>query len=87
MQFLVPHGGIVDPETLETESMGFTLQEGRFLHMSSSVDMENNVTVSCAGAVLVYLQRRRTADMLPGNGTSDLFKIRSVEMFGLNDTM
>lgn len=67
--------------------MGFTLQEGRLLHMSSSVDMENFITVSCAGAVIAYLQRRRTADMIPGNGASDLFKIRSLEMFGLKDTM
>lgn len=55
--------------------------------MSSSVDMENFITVSCAGAVIAYLQRRRTADMIPGNGASDLFKIRSLEMFGLKDTM
>lgn len=87
MQFFIPHSGIIDPENMESEAMGFTLQEGRLLHISSSVDMENPVTVSCAGAVLSYLQRRRTTDMLPMNGASDLFKIRSVEMFGLNDTM
>lgn len=87
VQFFIPHGGIIDPENLESEAMGVTLQEGRLLHISSSVDMENPVTVSCAGAVLAYLQRRQTADILPINGISELFKIRSVEMFGLNDTM
>lgn len=87
MQFLVPHGGIIGPEEMETEATGFTLQEGRLLHMSSSVDMENAVTIGCAGAILTHLQRRRATDMIPGNRTSDLFRINSVRMFGLKDTM
>ncbi|ODM16931.1 hypothetical protein SI65_07896 [Aspergillus cristatus] len=87
MQFLVPHGGIIGPEEMETEATGFTLQEGRLLHMSSSVDMENAVTIGCAGAILTHLQRRRATDMIPGNRGSDLFRINSVRMFGLKDTM
>lgn len=87
MQFFVPHGGIIGPEEMEAEAMGFTLQEGRLLHMSSSVDMENAVTIGCAGAVLTYLQRRRTTDMIPGKVASDLFKVKSVKMLGLSDTM
>lgn len=87
MQFLVPHGGIIGPDELEAESMGFTLQEGRVLNMSSSVDLDNVVTVGCAGAILTYLQRRRATDIVPGNRSSGLFKISSVQMFSLKDTM
>lgn len=87
MQFFIPHGGIIGTEEMETEARGFTLQEGRLLHMSGSVDMENAVTIGCAGAVLAYLQRRRTIDMIPGTESSDLFKVKSVKMFGLKDTM
>lgn len=87
MQFLVPHGGIIGPEEMEAEAMGFTLQEGRLLYMSSSVDMENAVTIGCAGAVLTYLQRRRATDTIPGKVASDLLKVKSVKMFGLKDTM
>ena len=86
MQFFVPHGGIMGPEQLESEAMGFTLQEGRLLHMSSSVDIDNTVAIGCAGAIITYLQRRRATDMIPGRG-SDLFKINSVKMFGLQDIM
>lgn len=86
MQFFVPHGGIIGPEQLDAETMGFTLQEGRLLHMSSSVDIENAVTIGCAGAILTHLQRRRATEMIPGRG-SDSFKINSVKMFGLQDTM
>lgn len=87
MQFLVPQGGIIGPEEMETEATGFTLQEGRLLHMSSSVDMENAVTIGCAGAILTHLQRRRATDMIPGNRASDLLRINPVRMFGLKDTM
>jgi len=87
MQFLVPHGGIIGPGEMETEATGFTLQEGRLLHMSSSVDMENAVTIGCAGAIITHLQRRRVTDIIPGNRASDLLRINSVRMFGLQDTM
>ncbi|RJE19961.1 hypothetical protein PHISCL_07701 [Aspergillus sclerotialis] len=87
LQFLVPHNGMISPEHLDTESMGFTLQEGRLLHMSSSVDMENVVTIGCAGAVLTYLQRRRATEPNLGNATSDAYAVKSVEMFGLKETV
>lgn len=87
MRFLVPHGGIIEPDEMETEATGFTLQEGRLLHMSSSVDLENSVTIGCSGAILTHLQRRRATDMILGNRASDLFRVNSVKMFGLKDTM
>lgn len=87
MQFFVPHGGIIGSEEMETEATSLTLQEGRLLHMSSSVDMENAITIGCAGAILTHLQRRRATDMVPGNRASDLFSINSLRMFGLQDTM
>lgn len=83
LQFMVPHDGITESEQVDTEDVGFTAQEGRFLHMSSSVDMENVVTVGCAGAVLVYLQRRRSEISLEGRG----FRVNAVEMFSLEGTM
>lgn len=87
LQFLVPHNGMISPEHLDTESTGFTLQEGRLLHMSSSVDMENVVTIGCAGAVLTYLQRRRAMEPSLGNATSDAYAVKSVEMFNLKGTV
>ncbi|KAI9924802.1 MutS protein msh5 [Aspergillus wentii] len=87
IQFLVPHTGLLDSEQLDAESLGFTLQEGRLLHMSSSIDMENIITVGCAGAILTYLQRRRTAEPNSGSRSSDTFRVSSVEMLTLKSTM
>ncbi|KAF7180538.1 hypothetical protein CNMCM7691_009829 [Aspergillus felis] len=87
MKFFVPHNGLIDPEQLEAESLGFTLQEGRLLHMASSIDMENTVTIGCAGAVLAYLQRRRTIDSITTLGSAGAYQVRSVEMFSLKGTM
>lgn len=87
IKFLVPHSGLIDPDQIDDESLGFTLQEGRLLHMASSIDMENTVTVGCAGAVLAYLQRRRTTESMTSIGSVDNFQVRSVEMFSLTGTM
>ncbi|RLL94950.1 hypothetical protein CFD26_102223 [Aspergillus turcosus] len=87
IKFFVPHNGLIDPEQLDAESLGFTLQEGRLLHMASSIDMENTVTIGCAGAVLAYLQRRRTTDSITALGSTGAYQVRSVEMFSLKGTM
>ncbi|GIJ83914.1 mutS protein msh5 [Aspergillus pseudoviridinutans] len=87
MKFFVPHNGLIGPEQMEAESLGFTLQEGRLLHMASSIDMENTVTIGCAGAVLAYLQRRRTTDSITTLGSTGSYQVRSVEMFSLKGTM
>ncbi|KAF7718142.1 Uncharacterized protein PECH_005592 [Penicillium ucsense] len=85
-RFLVPDGGLGDYDEVDPQDIGFSAQEGRLLHVSSSVDLENIVSVGCAGAVLADLQRRRA---LTGSvGVIDnTFKIRHLEMFSLRDTM
>lgn len=87
IQFLVPHNGMISADQLDTENVGFTPEEGRLLHMSSSVDMDNNITIGCAGAVLTYLQRRRATESSLMDMVSETYRVKSVEMFGLKDTM
>ncbi|KAL5336958.1 muts domain V-domain-containing protein [Aspergillus crustosus] len=86
-KFLVPHNGLVDTDQLDTENVDFTLQEGRHLHMASYLDLENKVTLGCAGAILTYLQRRRSSDMVAGGATSELYQVTSLEMSTLSGTM
>ncbi|KAL3463308.1 muts domain V-domain-containing protein [Aspergillus heterothallicus] len=88
-KFLVPHGGLVDTDQLDNENLDFTLQEGRHLHMASFLDLENKVTLGCAGAILTYLQRRRSSDLIAGDtaSASELYQIRSFEMSALSGTM
>ncbi|KAJ5392024.1 hypothetical protein N7509_007514 [Penicillium cosmopolitanum] len=90
LRFLVPDSGISGPEEMNPEDMGFGVHEGRLLHISSSVDMDNPITLGCVGAVLGYLQRRRaTGTSIDPIGPTDEcpFQVRSLEMFSLENTM
>lgn len=87
LRFFVPQTGLADTEEVNPDDMGFTLHEGRLLHVSSSIDMENPVTVGCAGAVLSYLQRRRATTTSVGPLETCPFRVRYLEMFSLQDTM
>lgn len=90
LRFLVPDGGISGPQEMNPEDMGFTVHEGRLLHISSSVDMDNPITLGCVGAILGYLQRRRSpaTSMDPIGPTDECpFQVRSLEMFSLENTM
>lgn len=86
IRFYVPQTGLVGPEEVNSEEIGFTLREGRLLHMSSSVDMENPVTIGCVGAILTYLQRRRAAASTAPGETSK-YRVQAVQMFKLQNTM
>ncbi|KAE8373016.1 DNA mismatch repair protein Msh5 [Aspergillus bertholletiae] len=87
IRFLVPHNGLIDLEQMDTESLDFTLQDGRFLHMPGAIDLENKVTIGCAGAVLTHLQRRKATISASNNEASVYFQVRAVEMISLQRTM
>lgn len=87
LRFLVPHNGLIGPEEVSDEDFGFTLHEGRLHYISSIIDMENPVTIGCAGALLTYLQKRKAASTGMENINSCAFRVRFLEMFSLKDTM
>lgn len=87
IRFFVPSSGLAGPEEVNPEDMGFSLQEGRLLHISSSVDMENPVTIGCAGAVLTHLQRRRATAASVGPLEGFSFRVRYMQMFSLRDSL
>lgn len=85
-KFLVPHNGLVDTDQMDSENMDFTLEEGRHLHMASFLDLDNKVTLGCAGTILTYQQRRRSSDLVSGTD-SGLYQVTSFEMSTLSGTM
>ncbi|KAJ5091752.1 DNA mismatch repair protein MutS core [Penicillium alfredii] len=86
-RFFVPQNSLAGPEEVNIDEIGFTLQEGKLLHISSAVDIENPVSMGCAGAILTYLQRRRATGPIVGDITGCSFRVRSLEMFNLRNTM
>ena len=63
-------------------------QHGQLLHLSGWVNTESTISLGCAGALLAFLQRKRSSTFLPGdNNAASLFHIGTIEMFTLAGTM
>ncbi|KAF2842516.1 hypothetical protein M501DRAFT_949091 [Patellaria atrata CBS 101060] len=87
-----PHVTFVVPGDVTGEDGGGdgkgTGQQGLLLRLSGWVDVESRLTVGCAGAVISYLQRRRATAYLPGDrAASAMFRISTIEMYTLKDSM
>ncbi|KAJ6145414.1 hypothetical protein N7470_009309 [Penicillium chermesinum] len=87
MRFFVPHSGIAGPDEGGIENIGFTLNEGRLLHISSAINTENPVTLGCVGAILNYLQKRRATNFNAESSEACSPRIHFLKMFNLKDTI
>lgn len=85
IQSLVPSDGLTD-EQITMENAGFTSQKEKLLRLAGHIDLENTVSLGCAGAILTYLQRRRTSEYLLLMAFPAVLG-RSVESFTLKGTM
>jgi DNA mismatch repair protein MSH5 len=86
VRFVVP--GEVDPyESYEQGlEMGFTARQGKMLGLASKIDLDSEVSVGCAGAILMYLKRRRSGVDVH-NTRMTRWRISEVGMFELEGTM
>lgn len=88
VKFLVPGENINYEENIHADEVGLTNRQGRLLQMSAWLDLDNKVSVSCAGAVISYLQRKRASEYLQDDPAAQLaYRISHVEMFTFKDTM
>ena len=63
-------------------------RQGQILRLSGWINLDSSLTVGCAGAVLSYIQRRRATAYLPGDGeASGTFRVDTIEMFSLSESM
>jgi len=86
--FVVPGEDTAYEEYGDGYETGFTRHQGKLLRLSGWVDVESQVSVGCAGAVLTYLQRRRAVQYLPGDEDAfRAFRISAIEMFTLDGIM
>ncbi|PGH21494.1 hypothetical protein AJ80_03162 [Polytolypa hystricis UAMH7299] len=87
-RFLVPGETFSGGQNQDGEDVGFTEQQGRLLNLGGSIDIENPVSIGCAGAIVTYLQRRKTTNPEPGDtAAEEAFRIRSIEMISLQGMM
>lgn len=62
-------------------------KQGQLLRLSGWINMESRLTVGCAGAVLSYIQRRRSTTYLPHDQEAAGFRVAAIEMFSLSGSM
>ncbi|KAK0104513.1 MutS protein msh5 [Cadophora gregata] len=61
---------------------------GKLMRLAGWIDLDSELTLGCAGAVMEYLGRRRSVDYLPNDEEALVaFRIRAVETFALSDLM
>jgi DNA mismatch repair protein MSH5 len=100
MTFAVPGDVVAAEGEIVDEDVGL---QDQLLRLAGWIDIESRLTVSlqannqgcpnshqigCAGAVLSYLQRSRANIYLPGDAAAHrMFRISTMEMFSLRDTM
>ncbi|KAJ8127600.1 hypothetical protein O1611_g6036 [Lasiodiplodia mahajangana] len=80
---------VVDDPVLEDDNhQSRGSRQGQLMRLATSVNLDSHLTIGCAGAVLNDIQRRRTMQYLPNDPDALLaFRIRSVEMFSLFNSM
>lgn len=88
VEFMVPGDVPMPHEYSDAHDRDMAGAHANLMRLSNWISMDSRFTVGCAGAVLSYLQRRRVARFLPGDAVAQaLFRITTLEMFSLRDTM
>jgi len=88
VKFLVPGEDERYTEQNYADEMGLTAGRGRTLHVSGCINLENQVSVGCAGAVITYLQRLRQSEYLQGDPAAEqAYQVLRIETFSVKDTM
>ncbi|KAH7330304.1 muts domain V-domain-containing protein [Rhexocercosporidium sp. MPI-PUGE-AT-0058] len=61
---------------------------GRQMRLAGCIDLDSELTIGCAGAVMEYIGRRKSVDYLPNDEAAlAAFRIRSLELFSLSDML
>ena len=82
--FAVPGDVVAHEDDYTAGDAGFVGRQAQLLRLAGWINMESRFTVGCAGAVLSYLQRRRSTTFLPGDQAQGaMFRVATVEMFSL----
>lgn len=80
--------GDIDTYDECADSIGCTGHQGNLLKLSAKIDLESQLTIGCAGAVLAHLQRKRAAQYLPGDEAAhSAFQVSAIAMFNLDGFM
>ena len=87
-RFITPGDAGLFEGALENHEVGLTTRHGRYIQLSAWIDLDNTISVGCVGAILAFLQRRRSRQYLQDDpAAQEAYKVRTIEMFSLSGTM
>jgi DNA mismatch repair protein MSH5 len=88
-ELLIPGESTMYEEDLQQpEELGLTKRRGKLIQISAWLDLNNKVSIGCAGAIISYLQRRQSTVYLPGDpDVNQALCVAQLEMFSLKATM
>lgn len=87
-RFLVPGQEAEYGDQLIADEYGMSEERGQILHISSLLNLCSRLSIGCAGAVITYLQRKKSSAYLPEDPAADTaFAINRLEMFSLEGVM
>jgi DNA mismatch repair protein MSH5 len=88
VKLLVPGENAGLEEDFHADEVGLSNRQGRLIQLSAWLDLDNKVSISCAGAVIAWLQRKRASEYLQDDPTAQqAYRITQVEMFSIKNTM
>lgn len=63
-------------------------QQAQLIRLAGWINMDSRMSVGCVGALLCYLQRRRSTRFLPLDpNAGSMFRVSAIEMFSMGGTM
>jgi DNA mismatch repair protein MSH5 len=88
VKFLTPGESLTYDDGQEHDEFGSTSRQGKLLRISGWINLDSKVSIGCVGAVLTYLQRKRSAEFLQDDPDAQCaYRITSMEMFSMEGTM
>ncbi|KAK4507319.1 hypothetical protein PRZ48_001054 [Zasmidium cellare] len=85
VSYVVPGEVLARDEGDEADGDGPT---GQLMRLHGWINMDSKMSIGCVGALLSYLQRRRSTRFLPFDpNAGSMFRISSIEMFSMAGTM
>ena len=88
LRFLVPGEPSSFDENESLEDFGHSSKQGKIHRLSTWLNLENKVSIGCAGAVIAYLSRKRAQEHLQNDpAAQQAYRVSSMEMFTLKQTM
>ncbi|KAF2173327.1 hypothetical protein M409DRAFT_62859 [Zasmidium cellare ATCC 36951] len=88
VSYVVPGDVLARDDEGAADDAGHSGQQAQLLRLAGWINLDSRMSVGCVGALLSYLQRRRSTRFLPLDpNAGSMFRVSSIEMFSMSGTM